>query len=40
MKRIVSLMIIFVMILALSACSTEGAALYEKYASIIDMLEM
>lgn len=40
MKRIVSLVIIFVMILALSACSTEGAALYEKYASIIDMLEM
>lgn len=40
MKRIVSLLIILVMVLALSACSGEGAALYEKYASIIDMLEL
>lgn len=40
MKRIVSLLIIFVIILALSACSSEDAALYEKYTSIIDMLEM
>lgn len=39
-KRIVSVLIIFVMILALSACSSEGADLYQKYASVIDMLEM
>ena len=40
MKRIVSLLIILVMILVLSACSSEGADLYQKYASIIDQLEM
>lgn len=40
MKRIVSLLIILVMVLSLGACASEGAQLYEKYASIIDQLEM
>lgn len=40
MKRILSLLIILVLVLSLSACSGEEAQLYEKYASVIEQLEM
>ena len=41
MKKAISLVLVAVMVLALGGCAgdTEGAALYEKYAAIIDMLE-
>lgn len=39
MKKVVSLVLVAVMVLALGGCASEGQALYEKYAPIIDMLE-
>jgi len=39
MKRVISLVLVAVMVLALGGCASEGQALYEKYAPIIDMLE-
>lgn len=39
MKKAISLVLVTVMILALGGCASEGQALYEKYAPIIDMLE-